>query len=372
MKIKTVDTVHFGIDVIDFYEKAKNLLNELKNLKKLGQEVKNAQQIRLNELLLTVELAGARFYAYRLTCKDFTVLIADMPVHDNPPVKVQFSSGYLWSYGYKQAYDLFSDWFQASTGLKISGTRISRLDICVDTDECSFNQSDILGVVTYSKSKTLHYVSDVDDVNYSGRSFTGLTIGRGKSILCRIYDKTREIQKSGKDWFKDIWQKNEWNEESPVWRVEFQLRRNVLKEFGINSVEDTFSSIDSLWKYLTTQWLQIKNPDKNQKVTYWKNKKKWQIIQSAVDYDVPVIARSKVKKGNLKKLMDQVGGLLISISAAEHEEMDIDDTVLYCKEYLLDKLKMKRKRFDLEVIKRKSEFMEGIKHESRRMAVNMA
>lgn len=360
VKIKSVDTVYFGIDINDYFKKVEALLSELSFHKRLGQSLRIPQQVEYNKILMTIELTGARFYAYRLTCKDFTLLFAEKAVIDSPPVKVQFSSDYLWSYGYKKAYELFIEWFQEAFNLKIESTRISRLDICIDTDEAEFNQNDINGIVTYSKSKTIHFVSEIDDINYSGRIFTGFTIGRGKSILCRIYDKTREIKKSGKEWFKDIWQSNSWNEECPVWRVEYQLRRDVLKEFKINSVLDSFDKLDSLWKYLTVQWLQIRRPVKNEKVTNWIVKNKWIVIQNAVDYDAPKIAREKIKKGNLKKLMDQAGGLLISISAAETEKednIDIEDTVISIKEYLEDKLKKKNKKFENEVFKRKSEYM---------------
>lgn len=47
MKIKSVDTVHFGIDITDYEINAKNLLNRLCYLKKIGQEARSAQKIEL-------------------------------------------------------------------------------------------------------------------------------------------------------------------------------------------------------------------------------------------------------------------------------------------------------------------------------------
>ncbi|HBQ26875.1 MAG TPA: replication initiation factor [Syntrophomonas sp.] len=361
MKIKSVDTVHFGIDITDYEINAKNLLNRLCYLKKIGQETRSAQKIELNKTILTVELSGARFYSYRLTCKDFTLLFADKPNFDNPPVQVLFSSNYLWSYGYQEAYNRFVEWFQAAFLLKIDGTRISRLDVCVDTDEAEFKAKDISGVVTYSKSKTLHYDSPVDDVNYTGRQFTGMTIGRGKSILCRIYNKTVEITKSGKEWFKEIWEKNKWDDTKPVWRVEFQLRRKVLKEFGINSVDESFEKIEGLWKYLTNLWLEIRKPVKGEKVTNWSVTKKWKVVQSAINYDVPALIRSRIKQGNLEKIKAQAGGLLISIGAAEQIE-NMDETLESLKDYLHEKLKKKGKKFSIEVNKRKGQYMGGLSY----------
>lgn len=359
MKIKSVDTVHFGIDIIDYYINSQGLIQKLSYLKAIGQNTRTPQQVELNNINLTVELSGARFYSYRLTCKDFTLLFAEKPSSENPPVKVLFSSEYLWSYGYKDAYYRFIEWFQVAFLLKVSGTRISRLDICMDTDEAEFSEKDINGIVTYSKSKTMHYISPVDDVNYSGREFTGYTIGRGKTILCRIYNKTKEIVKSGKEWFKDIWQKNSWTEEKPVWRVEFQLRRKVLKEFSFDSVEDTFLELDPLWKYLTCEWLEIRKPKKNEKVTNWILTKKWQVVQSAIEYNAPALIRLKIKKGNIEKIKAQAGGLLISMDAAE-DDGGIDATLDSLKEYVIEKLKRKKKKFEDEVQKRKKQYMEGL------------
>lgn len=359
MKIKSIDTVHFGIDIIDYFINTKALLEQLSYQKAIGQNIRTPQQIEFNNINLTVELSGARFYSYRLTCKDFTLLFAEKPSSENPSVKVLFSSEYLWSYGYKDAYYRFIEWFQAAFNIKVSGTRISRLDICMDTDEAEFSEKDISSIVTYSKSKTLHYISPVDDVNYNGREFTGFTIGRGQTILCRIYNKVKEIQKSGKEWFKEIWQKNSWNEEKPVWRVEFQLRRKVLKEFSFDSVEDTFLELDQLWRYLTCNWLEIRKPKKNEKVTNWKLTNKWKVVQSAIDYIVPALIRLKIKKGNLEKLKAQAGGLLISIGAAENYE-NVEGVLFSLKNYIDLKLIAKKKQFNNEVKKRKAQYMGGV------------
>lgn len=358
MKIRSIDTVHFGIDIKDYYINSKQTLEKLAHLKQLGQAIRQPQQIELNNTIMTVELSGARFYAYRLTCKDFTLLISEKPSAENPPVKVNFSSSYLWSFGYKQSYYQFIEWFQKAFDLQVTGTRISRLDICVDTDEAEFKMTDINGIVTYSKTKTMHFQNYADDINYSGRDFTGITIGRGNTILCRIYDKTKEIAKSGKEWFKEIWQKNNWNQEKPVWRVEFQLRRKVLKEFLLESVEDTFLELDGLWKYLTTQWLEIRKPIKEVQPSRWQLKAKWKAIQAAVEYEAPALIRLKIKKGNLEKLKAQAGGLLISIGAAESIE-DIKGTVESLHDYMIDKLKKKKKKFEVEVKNRQKQYMEG-------------
>ena len=55
---------------------------------------------------------------------------------------------------------------------------------------------------------------------------------QGSSLLsCRIYDKSREIEKSGKEWFADLWRAHGWSEDDRrVWRVEFSFKREALHE----------------------------------------------------------------------------------------------------------------------------------------------
>src|SRR5690606_9600381 len=59
--------------------------------------------------------------------------------------------------------------------------------------------------------------------------------GNGSELQCRIYDKAIEIARDGaKSWFLDLWKLTELKD---VWRIEFQIRRNVLKQFGIDTFD---------------------------------------------------------------------------------------------------------------------------------------
>lgn len=51
--------------------------------------------------------------------------------------------------------------------------------------------------VTYSDKRALYEV---------GEEMSGLTFGkRGGSLMCRIYDKTRESKDKGHDWWPEVW-----------------------------------------------------------------------------------------------------------------------------------------------------------------------
>lgn len=344
MILRGIDTLHFGLDFSD-YEKFNPFLSHISKLKLIGIQSSIPQKIKLGDLSLQIELSGARFYSYRLTCNDFTILFASKVLQENPPVRVEFSSGFLWSYGHEGAYKRFLEWFFIAFGMLPLTTRISRLDMCCDTDLYGFRPDDVSGFVTYSKSRSCHYDNPVDNEHYSGRVFTGLTIGRGKPVLCRIYDKTEEVKKSAKLWFHEIWKENEWNGK-PVWRVEFQMRREILKEFGISSVDDAFESLHSIWAYLTENWLSLRSPDAGKKVTDWKISRKWCCIaHDGIMYSGSPAVRSKVKEGNLDRLLDQGSGILLSV-ASKIDAMDADACFDMLTGRLHDRLRDKGKTFE--------------------------
>ena len=68
-----------------------------------------------------------------------------------------------------------------------------------------------------------------------------------------------------------------------MWRVEFQLKRKVLKEFQIFRVDDLFGQEDKLWLYLTSEWLVLKN-NTGLNVSRWKR-----ILEKNVEAIIPTI-----------------------------------------------------------------------------------
>jgi hypothetical protein len=91
--------------------------------------------------------------------------------------------------------------------------------------------------------------------------------GRGDTAA-RLYDKTTEIAKSGKAWFREIWAASgTYNSSEPVWRLEFQLRRPALRSFArslggapLDTWEDVAPAIAPLWRDLSTRWLSLRAP----------------------------------------------------------------------------------------------------------------
>lgn len=85
-------------------------------------------------------------------------------------------------------------------------------------------------------------------------------VGDAKSpIQLRIYNKGLEVEQGRtKLWFLELW-----NRESSedIWRIEFQVRRPALKQFGVNSIADLKEKETGLWLYLTSKWFSLRLPD---------------------------------------------------------------------------------------------------------------
>ncbi|GAB1532579.1 MULTISPECIES: replication initiation factor [Brevibacillus] len=352
MILRGFDTIVFGVNIENYDSVFRKYLDRFKELKTIAQETGIEQTVYLNDLALTVHRTGIRFYQYNLSCNDFIISFAEKELKTNAPITVKFLSSYIWSFGLKDAFSKFVSWLESVSAL-ITGTKVSRADICADTDLVIFKEPDIKGVVTLARKRQKYFV---DSEHAIGRAFSGFTIGKGSPLQARVYNKSIEIPTSGKAWFKEIWLANNWSEDKEVWRVEFQILRNVLKEFGINTVEDLLKAESRLWSYLTQQWLTIRQPSPD-KVYRWKLKKKWQTIQEAGnDYNTTPLVREKVLQGSIQSLLDQGAGILLSVAAIGNHE-SLDDTLRVFKSWAEIALNKKNTSFHSEKERRQKKYL---------------
>ena len=95
------------------------------------------------------------------------------------------------------------------------------------------------------------------------QQFTGWTIGMGGVIAARLYDKTKEITHSGKTWATELWRPAGWEPGQQVWRLEFECKRDYPKERELSSLESVLVNLNGLWRYATTEWLRLTEPNPN-------------------------------------------------------------------------------------------------------------
>jgi hypothetical protein len=218
---------------------------------------------------------GNRGYAFILVANDFTFKIAKIEDPGTMPnVLVEIRSETLWTLGIKEAVNRIKkiiNWYARSTN-KI---KPSRVDLCVDLEMPEEEWSIELKKKRVCRTLKIHCIEGKEGEK---DILETMIIGVG-DLTARIYDKEKEIREhSGKYWMYELWGIEKAKEGTKIIRVEFQIRRPILKTFGIDDIEDLYREMNALWAYLTQNWLKfLKKPEKNkgrQRVHPW-----WKAVQ---------------------------------------------------------------------------------------------
>jgi hypothetical protein len=174
--------------------------------------------------------------------------------------------------------------------------QVSRVDLFADIAWSKrFYPGDAERFVTRAKSKLVYY---------DGSNVSGFVFGKGK-IMARVYNKALEAHKLGKIWFFDLWGVDE---NGQVWRVEFQLRREALKELTIETFGDLMNSLQALWDYCAGKWLYARKPGTKRLIRFWETAQAAK-FQSG-ENPAKLVKREKMRSGMTEKqIFDQMAGL---------------------------------------------------------------
>ena len=266
-----------------------------------------------DEYFFNIKYHGSQGYEWILNNPEYSLLIGNwITPQSRPSIMVTIRSETLWRKGpRKAAYFITS--FLEKVGAEIIDIKISRLDLCIDT---------LLPEKLWSENILVHRVTRATDTKifHSNKKLTGIMIGKG-IISARLYDKPLEIkQQSNKTWLFDVWGLKTVPKNHKIIRVEFQLRREMIKQLGIKHVHNLFDLIQNIWSYCTKDWLKFQdNPGKqsHQRETL----KWWKIIQDGFN-NIPAgspLIRNKAIKADQDRLSQQIIGFMSSFAALELE-----------------------------------------------------
>lgn len=130
---------------------------------------------------------------------------------------------------------------------------VSRVDLFVD-----FQTTVDIGEI--HREAWVTRAGGVDAYSRQG-SFSGWVIGAGGPISARLYDKTLEIhQKKHKAYLLELYHLAGMNRDLPVWRLEFQLKRDVLEQLSVRSFASLLRHQGGVWQYATHEWLRLTEP----------------------------------------------------------------------------------------------------------------
>lgn len=207
---------------------------------------------------------GDFFQILPSTVRGFSVSIQnhDVTIHlkklvisidQSPFCKVEFRAHFLQRYGYISAVQKVNKFLKDHI---ISSYKIKISEIHLHCDVQGYDFTILDFHRTKTRTRNNRYYDDeigCDSFYYSGRSFQGFMKGGG-DYLMRVYNKTKEIKKyPNKSFIEGLWATNkDYDKTKPVFRIEFQIRREKLKNMVIDGqVLDGFeiilNNINNLW-----------------------------------------------------------------------------------------------------------------------------
>lgn len=248
-------------------------------------------------------------YRFHLQFPEYHLYLAiTNPPRKSPNVYLSFNSEALWKLGIPECLSLAESDLQ-SFGGSLLYFQPSRCDLAADY----FIPGDLSRTflethkVARSRKVEQHLNDTTPETFYVG--------DKGAFIRLRIYDKGREISHSKKPWFLDLWGRQD---PSCIWRTEYQVRRAVLKQFQISTIDDLQDKLGGLWRYLAEDWFSLRLPDQTKQdrrtVHPW-----WEDVQGLAEKFGPAVSLKRSlgseQPPDLAWYISHISGCLPSIAA---------------------------------------------------------
>jgi hypothetical protein len=270
-------------EAFDFGE----LLQSRESLRQLGQ--RQGQPITLGGVPFLLHSHGtASGYPFLLTSEDFRVECGEF---NKPSFFVTFRSPALWRESAHLLHRKFLDWAREVGFVPVKPEGLSRVDFAFDYS---------LPAVDFTEDHFVTRTNKDSQHRENGRVQT-FTFGRD-SIVLRLYDKVAEVeQQSDKVWFFTLW-----GQDRDVWRIEWQVRKDVLRQFSITTFEDLRKCQGDLLRYLCTEHatLRVSAADGNR--SRWPLHPLWLDLQARVrEFDQMGICRYDGKNAALDERLAQ-------------------------------------------------------------------
>jgi len=243
-------------------------------------------------------------------------------------------------------------------GGRIVSNKLSRVDVCTDLVGEDIQPVVEAFVRREFVSRATKGAPYFDGVLSDGRSrWTGFMLGRGLAV--RVYDKVREVvdRQDEEKWATLI--EERWDGEVPdkAVRVEFQLRREHLKEFRVDAVEDWFRERASVVAYLSQRWFRLMDgPVDHTNTTRQEVSGFWSRVQGAFAslWGGAAVAVRRVVRLPVERrtLIRQAGGCLLSALAAAYKECrSVGEVVRGCEALIREWVEEEETRGDVPWLK---------------------
>jgi hypothetical protein len=284
--------------------------------------------------------------------------------------KARLASVFLWAQGPDVALAKLYAFLVTLYGEMFS-LQVSEVHLCADFAGWELELEEADAFITRGHNRQTHLVDPAEheaadeadssedsyslpacEVHQHGRRCTGYEFSRGGVHSCRIYDKTKEITVSRKDWMQAVWLRNGWDGESRITRVEFVYKRECLHEMGIEDAYEFLDHLTAMWAYSTFQWLRHTEPTDDTNRGRWPVSPFWQSVQQVTEFGEPAepAVREKKHVGDLKLICQMLTGCATTAAAYLANRLpDSDDGSLFLRwfyDWMLTYLDEKELSFD--------------------------
>ena len=238
-------------------------------------------------------------WRYHIRTTDYNIGVS--PSKKLPQIYAQINSGAIYAHSLIGAYHYLK--LILETLGNYPEAKASRVDQFCDIQGWQPSLKDIDRFVTRAVL--------VKPVIENGK-LTSLNLGAFPFYL-RIYNKRAEMRKKGKEELKVVWESSpNYNVDEEVWRIEFEMGRDVFGSTGINYVPDLFRQLLPLW-LMALNWCSLRIQTRNKQRSRWPVDPAWLALEAADFLGDPVPAvRERKKKGDIIKILAGTGGYLSS------------------------------------------------------------
>ncbi|MCB2170995.1 MAG: hypothetical protein KQI78_25330 [Deltaproteobacteria bacterium] len=333
-----IDTLHIGLFVFWDKEELFTILERAKFDCQADDYKNHPLKLKDFENFIVYPSGKKGGYGWHISTADIHVFFSRHdPRGTTPNVFVEIGSVSCWDRGVFDVLKALEHLFMLYGG-EVIKTSVNRFDPAVDCVGLDIQETQIFDREKWVKQALTF------DLRGEGRKFSNASFGFSKTSVCglRIYDKALELKNdpAKRAFFHDLWGISI-EDNVPVTRVEFQLRKDILKELSSVKFEDLAQNLQGIWEYLTTKWFRLCKKVDRQNIKNAKNTKFWDIITNIkwTDKVIHLERVAKRAKKVIQPLVDQAAGLAISIAAylgqtAEEINQIVDTLAISVKQKL--------------------------------------
>ncbi len=337
-----------GVDALYLSGRAelpKQFLARLEDGRAWAAQAKRPAPFELGELVFGIAPHG--WGMYRFCLEHAMARIGISTSRHLPTVRVQPRSEFLHAVGPEAAVTTLQQILCPE--LRQLRFWVNRVDLFADWQGWELTLDDAARFVCRADARRTYEV---------GGTLTGFEFGSRttKTFLARLYDKTADMAAKDNGWWFEVWGER-YVPGTPVHRLEFEIGRQGLQEFDLNTPAQVFDAAGDLWAYATGQWLTHRSPTDDRTRSRWSLSPQWSSVQGAtLSHQAVGLERLRLarRSRSIEKLLPGLNGYLASMGALLGTHF-IDDTLRAIGHHLRTYEIVSHTAFSERVARRRSE-----------------